>query len=54
MDWKTLLRQYNDLKLGIIISIGYIRRRFIKQEAFRTAIRLRTKSLHQIMTAVLN
>ena len=53
MDWKTLARdEYNGLKLGIIISIGYAPEKIpLKQEGIRTAIRLRTKKPAQIMTA---
>ena len=53
MDWKTLARdEYNGLKLGIIISIGYAPEKIpLKQEGIRTAIRLRTKKPVQIMTA---
>jgi|GEM_PF-339248 len=53
MDWKTLARdEYNGLKLGIIISIGYAPEKIpLKQEGIRTAIRLLTKKPAQIMTA---
>ena len=53
MDWKTLARdEFNGLKLGIIISLGYAPEKIpLKQEGIRTAIRLRTKKPAQIMTA---